>query len=211
MQWEWPLGGDALKSVSEDTKSFEPEVLKAKANASAAGDAAVETYNVFKKAKAQSRKVRAETRDLARTIIAEAAAGAAQAEAESFVRRMHQAEVANFRAQVANQASLPYAGGVTTGISQEAEYRKLAEDSDVTAREAEIQMDDAEKEAKRLEQSDRVLAGMRNREATALRHQAEDAQAAASRPNAWVGRTSRVASRTWRETPCSREGQAFQG
>lgn len=173
------------KSVSKDAKSYEPEVLKAKANASAAGDAAVETYNVLKKAKAQLRKVRQETREVARKMLVEATAAAAQSEAESYVRRLHQDDLPHDRRQVANAASLPYVTTASTGRERESQYLGVAEEDEGRAREAEIKMDALEKQAKELETAgDRVAAGMMKREATSWRHQAEDAKASAERNRA---------------------------
>lgn len=173
------------KSVTKDAKTFEPDVLKAKANASAAGDAAVETYNVLKKAKAQLRKVRQETREAARKMLTESTIAAAKSEAASYVRRMHQDEMPAYRRQVTNQASLPYVQTVATGRLRESQYLGLAEDEERRARKAQVLVATLENEAAELEKSgDRVAAGMLKREATSWQHQAEEAKASAARQRA---------------------------
>ncbi|CAJ1400236.1 unnamed protein product [Effrenium voratum] len=172
------------KAVSEEAKSYEPHLMSAQANATAAGDSAVEVYNVFKKAKAQLRKVGATTRQLAEKLIPEAAAAAAKSEAASYVARMHFGEP-GFRRQAADAAALPYVTAVATGAQRAAQYRHAAEAAELDAREAQVDMDAAEKEAEALAKSgERVAVGMKKREAAALRHKAQDAEASAARSRA---------------------------
>lgn len=83
---------DLRKSLSKTAKSFEPWRLSAKANASAAGDAALETYRVFRQAQTGLRGVREATRALARRRLMEDTQAVAEAEAESYVGRREQGE-----------------------------------------------------------------------------------------------------------------------